>query len=215
MPFVGYTSTEYPSQNKNTASVTMDPLSILAMAAETVQQSDMYRAASDFSIRPGRLSDVPFLGDVERSAAQIFRTANLDSLADGPTVDPPFLASMVDMKQLWVAVDRKDEPIGFVGGENIDGNFHLVEISVARPYQGKGVGKVLMEQMIEEVRRVGYKIITLTTYRDLPWNGPWYSRMGFSEVRIVDMVPEYWKVWQIEAQHGFNMASRCLMRKIL
>lgn len=199
----------------------MDGLSLLAMAAETVQQSDSYKSQSDshkspdFSIRPARRSDIPYLGSVERSAAQIFRTVNLDSLVNGPTVDPSFLAAMADARQLWVAADRRDEPIGFIGGENIDGNFHLVEISVAQPYQGRGVGKVLMAQMMEECRREGYKAITLTTYRDVPWNGVWYFRMGFSEVRIFDMVPEYWKVWQIEAQHGFNMERRCLLRKIL
>lgn len=193
--------------------MTMDPLSILAMAAETVQQSDMYRStANDFSIRPARLSDIRLLGEVERSAAQIFRSANLHSLADGPTVDTEFLAAMARSQHLWLAVNRNDEPIGFVGGENIESNFHLVEISVAQPYQGRGVGKILMGQMIEEVRRMGYKAITLTTYRNLPWNGPWYARMGFNEVRIVDMPPEYWKVWQIETQHGFNMSTRCLMR---
>jgi GNAT superfamily N-acetyltransferase len=193
----------------------MDPLSILAMAAETVQQSDSYKSAPDFTIRRARHADIPHLGPVERSAAEIFRTANLDFLLDGPTVDPSFLAAMIDSNHLWVAVDRSDRPIGFASGENVEGNFHLVEISVAQMYQGKGVGRVLMGQMTDAVRREGYKTITLTTYRHLPWNGIWYARQGFVEVPVVEMGPEYWRIWQIEAQHGFDMASRCVMMKIL
>jgi ribosomal protein S18 acetylase RimI-like enzyme len=193
----------------------MDPLSILAMAAETVQQSDSYKSAPGFTIRRARYADIPLLGPVERSAAELFRTANLDFLLDSPTVDQSFLAAMADSNHLWVAVDRMDEPIGFVGGENIEGNFHLVEISVAQTFQGKGVGKILMGQMTEEIKREGYKAITLTTYRDLPWNGRWYTRMGFLEVPLVEMGPEYRKIWQIEGRHGFDMASRCLMKKTL
>jgi len=193
----------------------MDPLSILAMAAETVQQSDSYKSAPDFTIRRARPADIPLLGPVERSAAQIFRSVNLDFLTDGPTVDQTFLATMAQSNHLWVAVSRMDEPIGFVGGENIDGNFHLVEISVAKPFQGQGIGRFLMGQMTEAVRREGYRTITLTTYRDLPWNGRWYARMGFSEIPVLEMGPEYWQIWQIEARHGFNMGTRCLMRKIL
>lgn len=193
----------------------MDPLSILAMAAETVQQSDSYKSAPDFIIRKARHADIPYLGAVERSAAEIFRTASLDFLADGPTVNPSFLAAMADSNHLWVAVDQLDRPIGFIGGENVEGNFHLVEISVARSFQGKGIGRRLLGQMTEAVRREGYKTITLTTYRYLPWNGVWYASMGFVEVPIVEMGPDYWKIWQIEAQHGFDMASRCVMMKAL
>jgi ribosomal protein S18 acetylase RimI-like enzyme len=194
----------------------MDPLQILALAAETVQQSDLYnKSATDLTIRRARYADIPYLGPIERSAAQLFRTANLNFFFDGPTVDPNFLAQMTDQNHLWVAVDRMGEPIGFVGGENVAGNFHVVEISVAQTYQGRGVGKALMGQMMEEIRREGYKTITLTTYRDLPWNGRWYARMGFSEVQVVEMGPEFWEIWQTEAHHGHDMRTRCLMRKIL
>jgi GNAT superfamily N-acetyltransferase len=195
----------------------MDPLSILAMAAETVSQSDSYsyKYANDFTIRRARYADIQYLGPVERSAAELFRTVNLHFIVDNPPLDPNFLAAMADVNHLWVAVDRAGQPIGFAGGENIAGNFHLVEISVAQPYQGRGIGKSLMAQMTEDIRREGYKAITLTTYRDLPWNGRWYTRMGFSEVPVVEMGQEFWKIWQIEARHGFDMAARCLMRKVL
>jgi len=191
----------------------MDGLSLLALAAETVQRYE--KSAPDFTIRRARYTDVPQLGPVERSAAELFRSANLDFLLDGPTVDQTFLVAMINANHLWVAVDRMDDPIGFVGGENIEGNFHIVEISVARLFQGKGVGRALMTHMIEDIRQEGYNAITLTTYRDLDWNGRWYTRMGFLEMDVESMGPDYWKIWQIEARHGFNMASRCLMRKII
>jgi GNAT superfamily N-acetyltransferase len=195
----------------------MDRLSILAMAAASVQQSESPQSQSsrDFSIRKARYADIAFLGQVERSAAEIFKSANLDFLIDGPTVDPKALAAMIDAQHLWVACDFMDYPIGFTGGENIEGDFHLAEISVAQDFQGKGVGRALMEMMEADVRREGYKAITLTTFRTLAWNGPWYGRLGFTEVNPIEMGPTYLGILENERQNGFDMSARCVMRKIL
>ena len=193
----------------------MDRLSILAMAAAAVQQSENPPPMRDFSIRRARFADIPFLGPVERSAAELFRSANLEFLVDGSTVDPKLLAAMIDAQHLWVACDYMDHPIGFSGGEHIDGNFHLVEISVAQDFQGKGVGRSLMERMEIDVRREGFKSMTLTTFRSLAWNGPWYSRLGFDEVNPLEMGRTYMGILEDERQHGFDMSARCVMRKIL
>jgi ribosomal protein S18 acetylase RimI-like enzyme len=153
---------------------------------------------------------------VERSAAEIFRTVNLGSLADDETtVAPSILATMVDSNHLLVAVNESDQPIGFVGGMDIDGNFHIVEISVAQAVQGKGVGSALMAEMTRQVKEEKFMVMTLTTYRNVAWNGPWYKKMGFQEVTAEEMGKEYLKIWDVESQHGHDMASRCVMRKSL
>jgi ribosomal protein S18 acetylase RimI-like enzyme len=191
----------------------MDPLTILAMAAEAVQHSETSQSEPEFSIRKARPADIPLLERVERSAAELFRTVGLGFLLDGPTVDPSFL--MANTNHLWVAVDWMDRPIGFLVGENLDGSFHIVEVSVAQEFQGRGVGKQLMARMTEEVRREGYKTITLTTYRNLLWNGPWYTRMGFLEVNPLDMGTKYLEILENERQHGLDMTQRCVMLKVL
>jgi GNAT superfamily N-acetyltransferase len=193
----------------------MDSLSILAMAAAAVQQSESLEPAAEFIIRRAQSWEIPLLEYVERSAAEIFRTANLGFLADGDTVDPAALAAMAHANHLWIAANRFDQPIGFVGGEYLNGNFHIVEISVAKEFQGKGVGKALMTAMVQQVSREGYKSVTLTTYKKLPWNAPWYSKMGFFEVNAQDMGREYLDILASEAQHGLDVRSRCVMKKIL
>src|SRR6187402_3278401 len=112
----------------------MDPLSILALAAETVQRSEANKSFPACTTRKGQLRDVPLLGPVERSANEIYRSVNLDTLLDLPTLNRFNLTSLIDAGHLWVAVNRWDEPIGFIGGENIGGNFHIVEVSVAHQY---------------------------------------------------------------------------------
>lgn len=193
----------------------MDSLSVLAMAAAAAPRYQVPQPPPDFTIRKARNDDIPLLGQVERSAAELFRTVNLDFLTNGPTVNKSHLSAMMSSNHLWVAVDKRDQPIGFVGGEELDGNFHIAEISVAQDAQGKGVGKALMAELVRQTKEEGQTAITLTTYRDIPWNGPWYRKLGFSEVSLGDMGDEYAKILDSEAQHGHDMDSRCIMRKVL
>lgn len=193
----------------------MDALSILALAAEVVQQNEERAHSPEVAgLRRARYDDIPQLGAVERSAAELFRSVKQDHLLDHATANPSFLTAMIESNHIWVAVNKLDEPIGFVGGVAVGSNFHIAEISVAQRYQGRGVGKALIWQLMEEVRREGFKAATLTTFRRIPWNGPWYKRLGFSEVGLGGMGNEFLTIWQNEARSGLDMDERCLMRKI-
>lgn len=193
----------------------MDSLSVLAMAAAAAPRSQVPQPAVDFTIRKARKDDLPLLGPIERSAAELFRTVGLDFLTYGPTMDESLLSAMSMSNHLWVAVNEVDQPIGFAGGEDLDSNFHIAEISVAQNAQGKGVGKALMGELMRQAKEEGYIAVTLTTYRNLPWNGPWYHKLGFSEIKVDEMGEKYVKIWDSEAQHGHDMKLRCIMRKDL
>ncbi len=59
---------------------------------------------------------------------------------------------------------------------------HLEQLSVRLPEHGRrGVGTALVHAACEEARWAGHDSLTLCTYRDVPWNGPFYRRLGFSE----------------------------------
>lgn len=192
----------------------LDSLTILAMAAEAVQRSESLELEREFIIRRPRTSDIPLLAEVERSAAQLFRSTDLESLADGATLDPYILITLANAGYLWVATDRYDHPIGFLGGNYLNGNFHIIELSVAKSYQGRGIGSALMSTMVQQVRLEGYRSITLTTFKDLPWNAPWYAKMGFVEVKAQEMGREFEKLVESEAQHGLDPKRRCVMRMV-
>lgn len=190
-------------------------LDILAMAAAEVQSYAMLQASHEFRIRAPQFSDIPLLALVERSAAVLFQSANLGHRLDGPTVDPNLLLAMAKTNHLWIAANNWDQPIGFICGKELDSNFHIVEISVAKDWQGRGVGKVLMTTMMQQVQEEKFSSITLTTYRSLPWNGLWYSKLGFMEVNAEDMGAKYVALLDTERQHGLDITKRCVMRKNL
>lgn len=208
----------------------MDSLSILAMAAAQVQQQELSQSnetsknesypmdknSYTYTIRKGKISDIPHLRHVEMSAGNRFRTIGLDVVANSNIVDSERLASMTDANHLWVAVD-KFGPIGFLCGEELDGNFHIVEVSVSHEYQGRGIGRSLMATMLEQITTErSFKSVTLTTYRSVAWNGPWCSRMGFGEVHPRLLGSAYDSILETEeAQYGFDKQERCLMMKDL
>ena len=62
------------------------------------------------------------------------------------------------------------------------GRQHLEQLSVL-PAQGRrGIGGALVAAALEEARWAGYDEMSLCTYRDVPWNGPFYARLGFEPV---------------------------------
>ena len=43
----------------------------------------------------------------------------------------------------------------------------------------RGLGKRLIETLCDWARGQGYGAVTLSTFRDVPWNEPFYARIGF------------------------------------
>lgn len=70
-------------------------------------------------------------------------------------------------------------PKGFAVVDEVDGAAHLWQLSV-RPAEGRrGTGRALVEAVCEWAWSNGYPAVTLTTYRDVPWNAPFYRKLGF------------------------------------
>lgn len=173
-------------------------LEILAAAAAAVQEKDRLEnerqlespdhqsterpgPQGPYFYRKGQYQELEALASVERSAAEKYRLFGQGHLIDGSTMPYDRLKAMFKEGHVWVALDIYG-PIGYVCGENIDGSFHVAEISVAYEFQGVGIGKKLMNTMIEDVIKERFRSITLTTFRDIFWNAPWYTKFGFYEV---------------------------------
>ncbi|CAL9414851.1 hypothetical protein SUDANB121_01746 [Nocardiopsis dassonvillei] len=62
----------------------------------------------------------------------------------------------------------------------LDGNVHLEQLAVHPDHGRRGTGSALLEAVCAEAAAAGAVRVTLTTFRDLPWNGPWYAARGFS-----------------------------------
>jgi ribosomal protein S18 acetylase RimI-like enzyme len=95
----------------------------------------------------------------------------------------------------------------------VDGNAHVEQISVLPDYQGRGVGKDLLDTVRSWAIETGCPAITLTTFIDVPWNYPLYERLGFVVLPEEELGPELRAVREHEAQMGLDPANRVCMRK--
>lgn len=71
--------------------------------------------------------------------------------------------------------------MGFVHVIESDKIAHLEQLSVLPEYGRRGYGRMLIDAAKEEARGRGHNRLTMRTYADVPWNAPFYSRVGFVE----------------------------------
>jgi GNAT superfamily N-acetyltransferase len=71
--------------------------------------------------------------------------------------------------------------IGFVHVLETDQIAHLEQLSVLPEHGRRGCGRMLVEAAKAEARDRGHHWMSLRTYADVPWNAPFYARIGFTE----------------------------------
>ena len=78
---------------------------------------------------------------------------------------------------------------------------------------GRGIGSVLVDAVAGWGREQGSAALTLLTFRDVPWNGPYYGRLGFQPVPDDELEPELAALRRHEAELGLDVSIREAMRR--
>ena len=100
----------------------------------------------------------------------------------GPGPEPAAtLAARLAGSDGWVAVTH-GEPAGYVAASRIGDVLWLVQLAVDPAHGRRGLGRALVETVIGHARSTGCSVVMLSTFRDVPFNRPWYRRLGFAEV---------------------------------
>jgi len=165
-------------------------------------------------IRAARPSDYRRLPDVERAAGERFREVGLDEIADHDPFEADELAAAV---ALFIASpdDGNDEPLGYAMVELIDGHAHLEQLSVLPSHGGQGIGTQLLDAVVDWARGQGHTEVTLTTFRDVPFNAPLYAKRGFVVVPEAEWSPALRELVAHEATLGLDPSERVVMRRAL
>jgi ribosomal protein S18 acetylase RimI-like enzyme len=119
----------------------------------------------------------------------------------------------------YVIVDLVDDPGPVAAGPDPrrphERAAHIEQISVDPAYARRGLGRRLLDHVGEEARRRGLDALTLTTFRDVPWNAPYYERCGFRVLRDGEIGLGLRRVRDAEAAHGLDPTLRVCMRREL
>lgn len=133
----------------------------------------------DYIIRYARANELAALQHVELAAGGLFAEIGLNRVAEDDPLPLDFLWAQQRLGLVWAAADEHDRPVGFAATRELDGALHIEEIAVHPAHGRRGLGKRLIETLCDWAREQGYPAITLSTFRDVPWNAPYYARIGF------------------------------------
>jgi GNAT superfamily N-acetyltransferase len=164
-----------------------------------------------YSIRGARPRDVRALAAIERAGATLLEGHAPEAVLNETTDENELLAAQAEGR-LWVAL-VDDVPVGFALVVMLgNGLAHLEEIDVDPRHGQRGRGTALVRSVCEWASGSGHSEVTLTTFRALPWNMPFYHRLGFREIPTDQLSPALDTVVQDEAARGLDPGRRVVMR---
>ncbi|WP_327243582.1 GNAT family N-acetyltransferase [Streptomyces sp. NBC_01320] len=166
-------------------------------------------------IRPARRSDLPLLQDIERAAGEPFRTLGMSAVSDD---DPPPLGLLDDYRRAgraWVAIASDDLPVGYLIADEVDDAAHVEQVSVHPSAARRGVGRALIDHLADWAGDRRLVALTLTTFSHVPWNAPYYTRLGFRTLAESELTDGLRKIRAEEAEHGLDRWPRVCMRREL
>ncbi|HWN82061.1 MAG TPA: GNAT family N-acetyltransferase [Candidatus Udaeobacter sp.] len=164
----------------------------------------------EYYIRAATLADLPALPAIERAANRLFAA---DPGAAPPVLTPPDdLAAGCAGGRLWVAIEQGVGLVGFALGGVVGENAHLDELDVRPEHGRRGIGTALVATFLAWARAQGYAAATLTTLSHIPWNRPFYERIGFGMLAPDELTPELRELLAFEIARGLPAEGRIAMR---
>jgi GNAT superfamily N-acetyltransferase len=158
--------------------------------------------------------DLAALPAIENAAARLFAGHVPDDIPGDATASAVFEAAQADGR-LWVA-RHEGRPVGFAHVTILEPSAaHLEELDVNPEHGRRGIGRRLVLAVCEWAAARGLRRVTLTTFRDVPFNRPFYESLGFEVVSPDQLGPALSAVAADEARRGLDIAPRVAMRRLV
>ena len=139
----------------------------------------------------------------------------MDAVAGDEALPAEELLDYQRAGRAWVTVDENDRPIAYLIALWVDGVVHIEQVSVDPAHAGHRLGAALIEHVAGWARERGSAALTLTTFAEVPWNAPYYERLGFRRLADADLTPGLRAIRAEEAAHGLDEWPRLAMRRDL
>lgn len=171
-------------------------------------------------IRPARIDDVPSLPDIERAAASRFAEREIDLGLEAGVLEAGVLDDLTTVEELEAAcraghlfvAESASDLVGFAYCETQGDDLLLGELDVLPDHGRRGIGRALVETVLAHARETGFVSVVLTTFRDVPWNAPFYRSMGFEVVEPAAWTQAMRDLVRHESERGLSPESRVVMR---
>jgi GNAT superfamily N-acetyltransferase len=165
-----------------------------------------------YTIAAARPEDLARLPAIELAAARLLAGQAPESVLNETTSQDVLEDARRDGR-LWVAL-ADDSPVGFAHVEVIErGAAHLEEIDVHPDHGRRGIGTRLVAHVCRWAEAEGYRSVSLTTFRDIRWNMPFYARLGFEVLPCAALTPALRALVRDETRRGLDPSRRVVMRR--
>ncbi|MGA5820922.1 GNAT family N-acetyltransferase [Kitasatospora sp. NPDC094028] len=162
-------------------------------------------------IRAVTEDELPLLVELERAAGAPFAAIGMPEIAEDDPGTPGELAHYLhDGLALAAVVDGTIA--GYLLAEPVDGALHIEQVSVHPAHARRGIGRALIDHL---AATTDAPALTLTTFADVPWNAPYYARLGFRPLADRELTPGLREIRRQEAAHGLDRWPRLCMRRDL
>jgi GNAT superfamily N-acetyltransferase len=169
-------------------------------------------APQRYTIALARARDLPALPAIERAAARLLVGQAPESILDETTSDEELRAAQ-RLGHLWVAL-LDDQPVGFAHVKILEArDAHLEELDVLPEHGRRGLGTQLVTAVCAWAAGQGYESMTLTTFRDVPFNMPFYESLGFAPIPDAIVSPALRALVNDEMRRGLDPSNRVVMRR--
>ncbi len=85
-------------------------------------------------------------------------------------------------RSLWLVAVEEDTVVGYIGSQRVDDKADLMNLAVRLDHQGKGVGKMLVEALVEALKEFGVRSLTLEIRESNSVAVGLYHEFGFEQV---------------------------------
>lgn len=168
------------------------------------------QAPLGYSIKQATADHVPLLGAIEIAAAGIFPPGSIPDHIRSDSVPEDILLEAVQDGLLWVALAGNTSPVGYALVLLVEDAALLAQMDVHPDHMRKGIGYALIMRAVEHVRLLKKPALYLTTFVNVPWNAPFYTKLGFVAMTNADTPPFLKDILEEEKRYG--LTSRTAMR---
>jgi len=163
--------------------------------------------------RIATLSDIDAILGIKSAARQQYRTIGL--------VLPPTGAEARELLRRHIAEGRtwvslvEAEIAAYLIVERLEESLHIEQVTVHPRYAGQRIGASMINLAFELAARQKLQKVTLTTFADVPWNGPYYQRLGFTIIPEERLTLRLKELLQAEKDSNRTGLARVAMTRSL
>ena len=165
------------------------------------------------TIRLARSEELSRLREIEDEAAQLFSGLNLLDESRDESFAERILANLIARGQVWVCCIGDSGPIGMIIVSVWEHAVYIEEMDVVPAYGRQGLGTRLLSHVCAWAASEGHDRILLSTFADIPWNGPFYRKNGFSFVSESAWSERMQLIRDEETRRGLDVSARAFMEK--